>query len=182
MKKYFATAATALAFVGISTGAFAALVTIDFSGIASGSNSNLFGSAVFHGDPFEAVFVFDTSTVGARFTSNSTITQISGGTGVLPPGAVDPLVSASFTVNGNTAAISGAYSAIYNGSSDGTGSSIFVSVSPDGLQFLQLFIGSQGTLLPNSVTTPFSYTVMAGDGVGTPFRIRREQSILVVQT
>jgi hypothetical protein len=37
MKKLFATAATALALVGISTGAFAALVTIDFSGTASGA-------------------------------------------------------------------------------------------------------------------------------------------------
>jgi hypothetical protein len=145
-------------------------VTIDFSGTASGSNSRLFGSAVFDIDAFEAVFVFNTSNVGAHLTSNATITDIRGGSGVLPVGAVDPLISASLTVKGNTTAIGGGYSDIYNGANDGTSSSIFVSVSPNPSQFLQLFIGSHGALLPNSITTPFSYTVAAEDGVGNFFQ------------
>jgi hypothetical protein len=142
-----------LQFVGAAS---ADTVTVTVTGTTSYDPSGLFGSV---GADITVVYKFDTALGTSSHDALYTEVSVSGGT---VHGIVSPSLGATVTTQARTITFGGAYNAQLfgsnNGINGGSDSESFQFAEDSESSYVASDVHSRTTILPASITTPFSYS------------------------
>jgi hypothetical protein len=158
--------AIAAAALGLATGigfgpASADVVTVIATGTTTYDPAGLFGQL---GSNISVTYVFDTALGVYSHDALFTEVSVTGGT---VHGVTSPSLGATVTTHARTITFVGAFNAQLFGSNNtpigGTDSESFQSAEDSESSYVSADLHASNTLLPASITTPFSYSCQAGD-------------------
>jgi hypothetical protein len=152
--------------LGLATGigfgpASADVVTVIAIGTTTYDPAGQFGPL---GSNISVTYVFDTTLGIYSHDALYTEVSVSGGTA---HGVTSPSLGATVTTDARTITFAGAFNAQLFGSNNtpigGTDSESFASAEDSESSYVSADLHARNTLLPASITTPFSYSCQAGD-------------------